>query len=399
MSVYFNNAATTWPKPPCVARAVEEFITGGGANLARGTASERDLATFSVVLECRILLGRLFGGFDGGSPRYVTFCSGVTEALNVVLKGFFPYPAGVRILTSRMEHNAVVRPLRGMERRGATVEFLDCDFGGLLSPGTVKKALERGKSKNGADLVVLSHASNVCGTIQPIEEIAAVCRASGVPLVVDAAQTAGILPLRVAELDLAALCFTGHKGLMGPQGIGGIVWRPDFAERVGPLVEGGTGSYSHIEFQPSDMPDKFEAGTPNLPGIAGLYASVSWLLETGVETVAAHERQLGEYLLTGLTAVDSAVFGGRTTMDGRLPVFSVNFMKDGELMDNGVLADRLALEGFETRPGLHCAPAAHKVLGSFPQGSLRVSPGFFSTMEEIDAFLKVLADLTKPAGR
>lgn len=418
MSVYLNNAATTWPKPPCVAGAVADFITRGGANLARGTASERDLTTLSVVMDCRVFLAGLLGGFENGNPRYVTFCSGVTEALNVVLKGFLcsgPPSDGAlasggvstsgralasgRVLTSNMEHNAVIRPLRGLERRGLRLEFLDCDPDGLLRPETVAGALDDEK----ADLVVLGHASNVCGTIQPLEEIAAVCRKRGVPLVVDAAQTAGILPIRVAEWGLSALCFTGHKGLMGPQGVGGIVWNPDFAGRVEPLVEGGTGSFSHVEVQPSDMPDKFEAGTPNLPGIAGLYAALSWLAETGIENIERRERELGQRLLDGLERFGassaprgSTLQGGRTTMEGRLPVFSLNFRSSNDgILDNGLLADRLSREGFETRPGLHCAPLAHRRLGSFPQGSLRVSPGYFNTFEDVDSFMEALEKCTR----
>jgi selenocysteine lyase/cysteine desulfurase len=299
-----------------------------------------------------------------------------------------------------MEHNAVIRPLRGLERRGVRPGFLECGPDGFLRPETVERALDDGRrSGEGVDLVVLSHASNVCGTIQPLAEIAAVCRARGVPLVVDAAQTAGILPIRAAEWDLAALCFTGHKGLMGPQGTGGIVWRPDFAGRVEPLIEGGTGSFSHVEFQPSDMPDKFEAGTPNLPGIAGLYAAVSWLSETGIENIERRERELGQRLLDGLKRFEppfprSLIAGGRQTMEGRLPVFSLNF----EGQDNGILADRLSREGFETRPGLHCAPLAHRVLGSFPQGGLRVSPGYFNTFEDIDAFLECCKKVIYEAG-
>ncbi|MDR1732231.1 MAG: aminotransferase class V-fold PLP-dependent enzyme [Synergistaceae bacterium] len=416
MSVYLNNAATTWPKPPCVSRAVADFIISGGASLARGTASERDMKTLSLVLECRILLARRFGGFENGDPRYVTFCSGVTEALNLVLKGFLSFCSSrrsshegrpLRVLSSQMEHNAVVRPLRGLERQGVRTEFLPCDPDGFLRPETVKEALAAEK----ADLMVLSHASNVCGTIQPLPDIAELCGAFDVPLVVDAAQTAGALSFgnsfekegepdfRAADWNLAALCFTGHKGLMGPQGTGGVLWRPDFAERTAPLVEGGTGSFSQVEFQPSDMPDKFEAGTPNLPGIAGLYASLLWLEETGVKTVERREREMGERLLEGLKEIDGAVLGGRSSMEGRLPVFSVNFREPdvfnksgefGEFVDNGVLADRLSQEGFETRPGLHCAPLAHRTLGTFPQGSLRVSPGYFNEPEDIDAFLEAV---------
>jgi selenocysteine lyase/cysteine desulfurase len=220
--------------------------------------------------------------------------------------------------------------------------------------------------------------------------------------VVDGAQTAGVVPVDVAGWGISAFCFTGHKGLMGPQGTGGIVWDPEFAARVAPLIEGGTGSYSHLEIQPTDMPDKFEAGTPNLPGIAGLSAALGWIAETGIENIAARERELGEHFLRGLArfrkkgapgGVEVLSYGG-DTMEGRLPVFSLNVVRDGRQLDNGVLAGELARRGFETRPGLHCAPLAHKTLGTFPGGSLRVSLGYFNTPEELDAFWEALEECT-----
>ena len=201
--------------------------------------------------------------------------------------------------------------------------------------------------------------------------------------------------LDAAALGLAALCFTGHKGLMGTQGIGGILWRPDFAARVEPLVAGGTGSYSHVETQPEELPDKFESGTPNLPGIVGLHAALGWIRETGIERVAERERELGGKLLEGLSRVEGIQLTGKDGMEGRLPVFSFNI----EGLDNGMLADALSREGFETRPGLHCAPIAHRTLGSFPQGGLRVSPGYFTTPVELPAFLEALPAAAERLGQ
>ena len=379
-SVYLNNAATTWPKPPCVGEAMAHFLSCGGANLGRGTSSSRDMGTLNTVLDCRLSLAALLGGYEGGDPRYVTFCPNVTEALNVVLRGFLR--PGMSVLTSSMEHNAVVRPLRALERSGVAVTFLPCGSDGALDPKTLADALAARRY----DLMVLAHASNVCGTVQPLGTVAELCAGAGVPLVLDSAQTAGVLPIDAAALGLAALCFTGHKGLMGPQGIGGILWRPDFAARVEPLVAGGTGSYSHVETQPEELPDKFESGTPNLPGIVGLHAALGWIGETGIERIAGHERELGGKLLEGLSRVEGIQLTGKRGMEGRLPVFSFNI----EGLDNGMLADALSREGFETRPGLHCAPIAHRTLGSFPQGGLRVSPGYFTTPGELDAFLEAL---------
>ncbi|MBQ9565829.1 MAG: aminotransferase class V-fold PLP-dependent enzyme [Synergistaceae bacterium] len=398
MSVYLNNAATTWPKPSCVVDAITMFLSRGGANLARGSSSERDLGTLNLALDCRLRLASLFHGYEDGDPRYVTFCANVTEALNVVLRGFLK--PGMRVLTSSMEHNAVMRPLRALEKAGVSVTLIRSHPDGRMDIEDLKEKV----SKGAFDLMVMSHASNVCGTVQPLEEAAKLCREAGVPLVLDTAQTAGVLPIDASALGLAALCFTGHKGLMGPQGIGGVLWRPDFAARVEPLIAGGTGSYSHLETQPEDLPDKFESGTPNLPGIAGLHAALGWLEETGLDKIAEREREIGSYFLDGLKKIDGVMLSGIQNMEGRLPVFSINVRG----FDNGILADELSragdagpmsgaagtpLSGFETRPGLHCAPVAHRSLGTFPEGSLRVSPGYFNTPQEIDAFLAALAEI------
>lgn len=383
MAIYLNNAATTWPKPEPVAKAMYDFLLSGGANLARGSASRRDLQTLDLVGDVRERLARFLGGHEKADPRYVTFALNVTEALNVVFKGFLR--PGMKVVTTSMEHNAVIRPLRCLEAEGVELTALPCDKTGRLEPRLLQERL-----REPADLFVLSHASNLCGTVQDLESLAEVCRRRGVPLVVDAAQTAGLLPLDAASLDVAALCFTGHKGLLGPQGTGGIVWRPDFAQRCRPLVEGGTGSRSHEERQPEMLPDKFESGTPNLPGLAGLRAALVWLEEEGIEAVRLREERLGSRLLDGLRALPGVTLYGLAGMEGRLPVFALNLKS----LDNGTLAGELAERwGIETRPGLHCAPLAHRTVGSFPEGALRLSPGCFNTEEEIDLCLEALKKL------
>lgn len=395
MGAYFNNAATTWPKPDCVAEAMSNFLIHGGANLARGASSQRDINTLNFVLDCRLKLASLFGGYENSDPRYVTFCANITEAINIILHGFLK--PEMRVITTSSEHNAVMRPLRFLEQRGVKLDILQCDLDSFLNPKNLLKALSEDKY----DLMIMSHASNVCGTVQDLNKIAAICRDFNLPLVLDAAQTAGVININASKLNLAALCFTGHKGLMGPQGTGGIIWRPDFANKVTPIISGGTGSYSHLEYQPEDLPDKFESGTPNLPGIAGLNAALEWLEKTGIENIAAKERELGEYFLDKIKRLDGVIFNGKQDMNGRLSVFSLNFLnfnnfnnKDNKdknnLIDNGILADELSRLGFETRPGLHCAPAAHKTLGTFQGGSLRVSFGYFNNFKEIDAFIEAL---------
>jgi cysteine desulfurase family protein len=382
MSIYMNNGATTWPKPECVAGAMYGFLTSGGANVARGSASKRDLKSLDLVFSCREELVSLFGGWNE-DPRYVSFTANVTESINVVLKGYLK--PGMTVFTSGMEHNAVLRPLRRLESKGVKVEILPCDEEGFLHPGTLAEAMARRP-----DLAIFSHASNVCGTIQDIASLSGICRETGVPMVVDCAQTAGLLDMNARELGLAALCFTGHKGLFGPQGIGGILWKPEFAERTEWFVEGGTGSFSHLELQPDAMPDKFEAGTPNLPGVAGLFAALEWIRETGIDAIRMREEALGAQLIEGLLSLPGVLLSGRKTMDGRLPVFAVNF----EGHDNGLIAGRLSEEhGIETRPGLHCAPLAHRTLGTFPGGALRISPGYFNTEEDVRATLSALRSI------
>lgn len=383
-SRYMNNGATTWPKPPEVARAMSDFLLSGGANLARGSAAERDLSTLDLVMDARERVAALFAGYEKEDPRYVTFTANVTESLNVVLKGLLK--DGDRVVTTSMEHNAVIRPLRGLQAHGVEVEILPCLPDGMLPPEVLEKDLKAHR----ADLVVLSHASNVCGTIQPLEEIAAICRRHDVPLVLDSAQTAGLLPISARNLGLAALCFTGHKGLMGPQGIGGILWKPETARRCAPFVEGGTGSFSHLETQPETVPDKFESGTPNLPGVAGLRAALLWMETKGMDRIRKREEDLGRRFLEGLLDLPGVTLYGMKSMAGRLPVFALNL----EGMDNGLLAQEFSERwGIETRPGLHCAPLAHRTLGCFPEGALRISPGYFNTEEDIDLCLDALKEL------
>jgi cysteine desulfurase family protein len=382
MAIYLNNAATTYPKPPSVAEAVADFIGRGGANLSRGSASDRDLGTMNVVMNCRESLAELFGAQDS---KFVTFTSNVTESLNTVLKGFLR--PGMRALATSVEHNAVMRPLRALEDRGVSVEVMRCDAEGYLATDLLDAELSKG-----ADLVVASHASNVCGALQDLEGIADVCAKRSTPLVVDAAQTAGVIGVAPGRLGISALCFTGHKGLMGPQGIGGIVWDPGFADACSALIEGGTGSFSHEERQPDVLPDKFESGTPNLPGIAGLGAALDFIRETGLPEIARREERLGMMLWDGARGIDGLSLYGPDFSKQRIPVLSMNFAN----IDNARAAHILSTDfGIETRPGLHCSPAAHMTLGSFPQGSLRISPGCFNTEDEINFTLDALRAISK----
>ncbi len=386
MGIYLNNAATSWPKADGVADAMRDFLLSRGANLARGAAAERDITTLDMVSSCRSAVAELFEGYVERDPRYTTFCTNVTEALNVIIKGFCV--SGTRVVTTSMEHNSVIRPLRSLEQsRGIHVRVLPCNAMGFLEMPVLEKALQEG-----VDLVVMSHASNVCGSIQDLDSVAELCRRYSVPLVLDSAQTAGEIPLSVEKLGLSALCFTGHKGIMGPQGMGGILWEPEFAEKVEPFIEGGTGSFSEDEHHPRKLPDKFEGGTPNLPGIAGMLAALEWVKAKGVDHIRQVRHQRGEELLEGLLALPGCTVYGSQTMENRLPVFALNL----EGWDNGMLAYELTERyDIETRPSLHCGPLPHKTLGTFPQGALRISPGYFTTPQEIRICLEALRELAK----
>ena len=373
--VYMNNAATTWPKPQEVPDAVYAFMTRDGANASRGSASERDIKSLDILFTARAKAAKLFGGYAKANPKYVTLTSNVTHSLNIVIKGFVK--SGMRVVTTSMEHNSVIRPLREAQKSGVAVEVIQASLRGYVDPKKFSEAaLEH------TDFAVVSHCSNVCGSVQPVEEIAEICAKRGIPLVVDCAQTGGILPLNASELGLAALCFTGHKGLFGPQGTGGIVWKPEFAEQCSPLMEGGTGSLSHEETQPDVMPDKFEAGTSNLPGFAGLDAALDWIERTGIEAIREREEKLGARLEEGLLSIRGLrLLGSARGESPRLPVYAFNV--DGK--DNGEFANDLSMTyGIEGRPGLHCAPLAHRTLGTFPEGALRLSPGYYTTEDEID---------------
>ncbi len=385
MSIYLNNAATTWPKPKPVPEAVYDFMVNRGANVARGSASTRDIQSLDNVFSCRQMLAELLGGYQNGDPRFVTLTSNITESINIIIKGFLK--PGMRAVTTSMEHNSVLRPLRRAEGDGAALEIIQCSMKGYLDPAILKKTIS-----DGADIAIINHCSNVSGSLQNAADIAEVCRASNVPLVFDCAQTAGIVEISAVDLGAAAICFTGHKGLFGPQGTGGIVWDPEFAKRCSPLIEGGTGSISHEEYQPKQMPDKFEAGTPNMPGIAGLLAALEWIKKEGIDRIRKYEEHLGKMLEDKLKGISGIKIIGPAESDRRLPVYSIK-IKD---KDNAVIARDMAdIYGIETRPGLHCAPLAHRTLGTFPEGALRISPGYFNTADDIELTVNALKEIAE----
>ena len=386
MPIYLDNASTTFPKPACVAQAMLDYLTRCGSNVSRG-GYRSAYAAEELVFSTRERLAALFHAPD---CKCVCFTKNVTESLNVLLKGVL-HP-GDHVLVSSMEHNAVMRPLRQLEAQGVTFSRIPCRPDGTL----ISEAME-GLLQPNTRLVVMTHASNVCGTLLPIAEVGAFCAAHGLRFFVDSAQTAGVFPIDMEAMHIDALAFTGHKGLLGPQGLGGFALREDLAAELTPLLAGGTGSLSHTELMPDFLPDRFEAGTMNLPGIAGLHAALAFLSDTGLDAIRAHELTLTGRFLSGLAplcAAERIKLLGPPGIVGRVGVVSIQ-TPGRDLADVAfALDDRF---GIQTRVGLHCAPAAHRTLVSFPTGSIRFSFGYFNTEADVDAALSALDTLTKEA--
>lgn len=375
--VYLDNAATSYPKAPGVASAMADYVEKVGATINRSSYASAQEAGL-VTLSLRERLCRLFNHPD---PTHAVLTPGATAGLNMVIKGLLR--PGDHCLVSSMEHNAVMRPLVQLEREGVAFERIPCDAQGRLRlealPGMIKLNTR---------LVVMAHGSNVCGTVQDAEAVGKICRERGVPFALDAAQTAGHIEVDFERFGLAALVVPGHKGLLGPQGIGALLLDANFARRLTPLVAGGTGSASDSEELPDWMPDRFESGTPNMPGVYGWEAALGWLENTGIETLENHEKTLSKRFLEGIYGLKNVKLYGATVPEGRTGVFSVGFLN----CDNAEAAWRLEREfGILTRCGLHCAPSAHKTLGSFPEGSVRFSTGWANTEADIDAALSAIA--------
>ena len=377
--IYFDNASTSFPKAEGVAEAVYHYMKDCGCNINRGGYDEAYQAE-ETVMRTRQQLTELFHGPD---CRNVVFTRNITESLNVLLKGFLK--AGDHVLVSAMEHNAVMRPLTQLTEQGVSFDRIPCGADGTLEVSAMNGLLR----ENTRDVVML-HASNVCGTLMPIETVGAFCHAHGLRFILDTAQTAGVFPIDMEAMHIDALAFTGHKGLLGPQGIGGFLLQPDMVPLLQPLIAGGTGSISHEEQMPSFMPDRFEAGTMNLPGIMGLHAALCWLERETIDAVRSHELELTERFLSGALDIPCLRVVGRRDISGRAGVVSVV----PENADPALVADALGREyGIMVRVGLHCAPNAHKTLGTFPTGTIRFSFGRWNTPQQVDTALSALREL------
>jgi cysteine desulfurase family protein len=380
--IYLDNAATSWPKPARVIEAISHLMTEVGANPGR-SAHRLSIEAGRIVYETREALARLFNMDD---PLRIVFGLNATEALNLALCGLLR--PGDHVVTTSMEHNSVMRPLRSLEAQGVEIEIVPCSSEGFLDPADLEAAI--GPVTR---MIALNHASNVVGSLLPVAEVGEIARAHDVLLLVDAAQTAGAYPLDMKAMQIDLLVFTGHKTLFGPQGTGGLC----IGERVDvddlqPLKRGGTGSRSEYEKQPAFLPDKYESGTLNTVGLAGLRAGVEFVLERGVEDIRVHEVELTQRLIEGLLDIPGVIlYGGH---DAEMQMATLSFNVEGLAPSEvGLRLD----EAYDimSRGGLHCSPAAHRTIGTFPVGTVRFSLSYFNTVEDVDEALRAVGEMAR----
>lgn len=375
--IYLDNAATSFPKPEIVYEAVLDNMKNYGANPGR-SGHKLALEAGRTIYKGRELVCRLFNIDD---PMQIIFVSNATDALNLAIKGVLNQ--GDHVITTSMEHNSVLRPIKAMEANGVENTIVQCDNRGALDPQLIREAI-----KTNTKLIVTTHASNVTGTIMPIEEIGEIAKEHGILFLVDAAQTAGVYDIDVEKFHIDLLATAGHKGLMGPQGTG-ILYIKEGVE-VRHFKEGGTGSKSQELLQPLMLPDRYESGTPNTPGIAGLAAGIEFILEEGLDKIRKHEEGLTQYFIEGLKKIPEIKIYGVQDAAKQAAVISIN-IGDEDSSEIGYVLDKVFDIG--VRPGLHCAPMAHKTIGTFEQGALRFSIGYFTKKEEINAALEALKNI------
>ena len=385
-AIYFDNPATSFPKPESVIQAMMDYMNRIGGNPGR-SGHRMSLEAGEAVFSCRLALAQFFGLKN---PMHAIFSSNATDALNLAIQGLAK--KGDHVITTSMEHNSTIRPLRELEKQGQIqVHILPCSIDGTLSLEELERSIDERTR-----MVVVNHASNVFGTVQPIAKIGEICKARGIPLIADCAQSAGILPLNMAKDNISLLAFSGHKALYGPTGIGGLLIADDFPyKKIRPLKFGGTGSLSDQIEQPDFLPDCFESGTLNVAGIMGLQAGISFLNQQGFSSIMMHKADLVSYFLKKANKLpgfisyvpESAIKTG---------VISFN-LKDQSCSE---VANILSEEyDIMCRQGLHCAPLAHKTLGTFPHGTIRFGFSLFNTKEECDIAIRSLKEIMERKGK
>src|SRR6056297_2075309 len=378
--IYLDNAATTRFKPESVIKEMTDFLRNLNCSPGRG-GYECAIESGRHIMNARFTVNDFFNGPD---VENVIFTKNITESLNFLLKGFLKQ--NDHVITTTLEHNAVLRPLNQLEEKGIIeVSYVQCSNDGLLEPNDIEREI-----KENTKLIILNHASNVTGTILPAKKVGEIAKKHGLFYALDTAQTAGLLNIDFKKLNLDFLGFTGHKGLLGPQGTGGMILSNRLVEKMDSLITGGTGSLSETVKQPDFLPDKFESGTLNTPGIIGLKTGIEYINDHGIESLYNHEIDLLKHFLTGLNKLENITVYGTQDIDKKVPTVSLS-VKGYDLGDLGFeLAEKY---GIMVRSGLHCAPLAHKTIKTYPEGTLRFSLGMKTTEDEIDYTLDVLAKL------
>ncbi|MBM3154418.1 MAG: aminotransferase class V-fold PLP-dependent enzyme [Chloroflexi bacterium] len=380
--IYLDYAATSWPKPPEVLAAMSDVLERAGGNPGRSGHS-LSIEAARVVYDAREEVAGLFNVPD---PLRVVFTANATHAINMVLLGLLR--PGDEVVVSSIEHNAVMRPLRVLEQKGVQVTVVQCASDGTLNPADVARAVSS-KTR----LVAMVHGSNVMGTLLPVDEVAAIAHKVGALLLVDAAQTAGTLPVDMQAMGMDLLAFTGHKSLQGPTGIGGLIVGSNVdISQIEPVMRGGTGSQSELEEQPDGLPDKYESGTHNTVGIAGLLAGIRWLKSKDIEQIRAHEMSLTAALLEGLSDIPGLIVYGSKEHERSVAV--VSFTIPGKHVSE--IGLRLDDEfGILCRVGLHCAPAAHRTIGTYPEGTVRLAPGVMTSLDDIHTVVSAVRHIAR----
>jgi cysteine desulfurase/selenocysteine lyase len=381
--IYLDNAATSFPKPPQVINAINQYFTGIGASPGRG-GYRLGLEAGRQLIIARDTIARFF---NCKNPANVIFTMNITYALNFILRGVLK--EGDHVITTSLEHNSVARPLETLKSSGIIdYTVIKATASGCIEPEHIKRAILP-KTR----MIIINHSSNVIGKIQPIFEIGKIAEEHGILFALDTAQTAGSIAIDMQKNKVDFLAFTGHKGLYGPPGVGGLCIRDKASSYIKPLILGGTGSKSHLLEQPADFPDKLESGTPNTPGIMGLTEGVNFINQTGLETIRKHEQKLLKRFIEGcLELKDLKLYciSDLSEIANMTPCVSLNIMG----IDGGQLSFILDQNfGIMTRSGLHCAPWAHQTIGTFPEGTVRFSFGWFNTIEEVDLALNALREI------
>ncbi|WP_409227347.1 aminotransferase class V-fold PLP-dependent enzyme [Gudongella sp. SC589] len=376
---YFDNGATTFPKPQEVYEEIYKAMTEYGANPGR---SGHDLALRASrgIYETREVVAKLF---SVKNPMNIVFTYNCTESLNIAIKGLLK--PGDHVITTSMEHNSVLRPIKHLESIGVENTIVWAHKDGQIDPDEIRNAIKRNTK-----LIVTTHVSNLTGTIMPVKEIGIIAREHGIAYLLDAAQSAGVYPINAEELGVHMIAFPGHKGLLGPQGTGGLYIREEL--QIDQFIQGGTGSASYSLNQPEEMPDKFESGTPSSPGIIGLGKGIEYINKRGIDNIRNHEEELTSYFIQEVARIDGIRLYGPldTSKQGAVVALNIRDLDSSEV--SFVLNEEF---GIYVRPGLHCAPLAHETIGTMEQGAVRFSFGPFNTQEELDYAVRALHRISK----